>query len=87
MHGRGQMMNPEYFNDFGRDMGNFHYMGMIGEAVFIVAIIVIAVLLYKSYTKNKRVNSPAMELLKEKLVSGEITEAEFVSKKKLLAGK
>lgn len=70
----GGCFNRGYFGYFGP----WTMMIGWGIAILIVALIVWAVL------KKKRENDPILLSLKEKFVRGEITEEEYLSKKRTL---
>ena len=74
----------------GYGFGGGHLFMML---LIVVILIFIAVLLYKQLYKNKNkiyiedTSMKAIELLNQRLASGEINEEEYLSKKKLILDK
>lgn len=74
----------------GYGFGGGHLFMML---LIVIILIFIAVLLYKQLYKNKNkvyfedTSLKAIELLNQRLASGEINEEEYLSKKKLILDK
>ena len=80
MFGRG-------YNGINSCIGNFGFMhNGLGMVVMILAILLISVAIILLLTKYKRnrAEDGAMEELKLRLVKGEISEDEYINRKKLI---
>lgn len=75
----------EGFECFGRDYMHSSWLGLIGVLVFTAVAVLVVILLFKR-SKNNTI-SIANEKLEMLYVKGEITEEEFLRRKKLLGNK
>jgi len=84
------MMYYRFFDHMGGYWPHSFWMnpwGLVVGALAIAAVVVLVVLLVKA-GKKKNIgtdNDEVLELLKTKYVSGEITEEEYMKKKKILS--
>lgn len=82
------------FNSFGRFCNGFSEFGRAGTGGYImmgIGLILIVVLIYFVYKKgslnNKTKTETPLDLLKNRFVSGEIDEEEYLKKKDVLVRK
>jgi putative membrane protein len=80
MYGRGYYGARGCFDWFGSSPW-FMWGGML--MLFVIAALIV-ILFIKSKDKVKHQNSDALEILKIKLVKGEITEEEYLRKREIL---
>lgn len=85
MYGRGFERFGDGFNGcFGYNSGFFGGFGMM---IGMTALLVIGILLIVFFIKKSRhqqSNNAALETLKMRYIQGEITEEEFLAKKKII---
>lgn len=75
-----------YGYDEGSMMGGGY--NLYGILIFLVLLVIVGFAIYKLFSTNSsNTNDQSMAILKAKLVKGEITEEEYLKKKRLIQHK